>query len=124
MTEEQQHTSSPQHTPAPWLEELSAHGNILVTDQQGVTVATCWKQPLDPAEWVKANARLISTAPRLLEALESAFSQLEGIADRLLYEDGQPVSFLESREIEETYSDAICELALFENLIREARREI
>jgi|SRR5271155_5733361 len=65
--------------------------------------------------------RLISTAPRLLTALERALDLLESIADRLLYEQGQPVTFLESREIEDTYNDAICELAPFETLIREAR---
>jgi hypothetical protein len=65
--------------------------------------------------------RLISTAPRLLTALERALDLLESIAERLLYEEGQPVTFLESREIEDTYSDAICELASFETLIREAR---
>ena len=34
--------------------------------------------------------RLVSTAPRLLKALERAFDLLEGIADKLLYEEGQP----------------------------------
>ena len=33
----------------------------------------------------------------------------------------QPVTFLESRDIEETYNDAICELAPVETLIRKAR---
>ena len=41
--------SPPAHTPAPWHEEgLGKSGNILITDEQGVTVATCWKQPLPP----------------------------------------------------------------------------
>jgi hypothetical protein len=119
---EEQDKSPPTHTPAPWYEEeLGESGNILITDEQGVTVATCWKQPLDPLEWVGANARLIVAAPKLLEALERAFDILDGIADTLLYEEGQPVTFLESREIEDIYNDAISELAPFETLIRRAR---
>lgn len=116
--------SPPTHTPGPWHEEdVAESGNILIADEQGVTIATCWKQPLDPHEWVGANARLIASAPKLLEALERAFDILEGIADKLLYEEGQPVTAIESREIEDIYNDAICELAPFETLIREARGE-
>ena len=57
----------------------------------------------------------------LLIALERAFEILDGIADKLLYEEGQPVTFLESREIEDIYNDAISELAPIETLIRKAR---
>jgi len=121
---EQQNKSPPAHTPEPWHEEdVAGTGNILITDEQGVTVATCWRQPLDPPEWVGANARLIAAAPMLLEALDRAFDLLEGIADKLLYEEGQPVTAIESREIEEIYNDAISELAPFETLIRKARGE-
>jgi hypothetical protein len=60
-------------------------------------------------------------ATDLLEALERAHACLDRIADRLLYEKGQPVTFLESRDIEETFNDAICELAPIETLIRKAR---
>ena len=59
----------------------------------------------------------------VLQALERAFDLLEGIADKLLYEEGHPVTFLETREIEDIYNDAICELAPFETLIRKARGE-
>jgi hypothetical protein len=59
----------------------------------------------------------------LLAALERAFDLLEGIADKLLYEEGEPVTFLESTEIEDIYNDAISELAPFESLIRAARGE-
>jgi hypothetical protein len=57
----------------------------------------------------------------LLMGLERAFDILEGIADKLLYEEGQPVTAIESREIEDIYNDAISELAPFETLIRKAR---
>lgn len=53
--------------------------------------------------------------------MERAFEILDGIAEKLLYEEGQPVTFLEWREIEDIYNDAICELAPFETLIRRAR---
>jgi hypothetical protein len=59
----------------------------------------------------------------LLAGLERAFEIIDGIADTLLYEEGQPVTFLESREIEDIYDDAISELAPFETLIRMARGE-
>ena len=53
---------------------------------------------------IRDNARAV------LEVLERAHSCLDRIADRLLYEESQPVTFLESRDIEDTYNDAICEL--------------
>jgi hypothetical protein len=121
----QQNKSPPAHTPEPWLEEdLGEHGNILITDEQGVTVATCWQQPLDPSHWVEANARLIVNAPKLLKALEDAFVLLDRISDTLHYEDGLPVTALESGDIEIIYGDAVTELARFETLIREARGQI
>lgn len=116
--------SPPSHTPGPWHEEdAEGTGNIVIADEQGVTVATCWQQPLDPPQWVGANARLIAAAPALLEALERAFDILEGVADKLLYEEGLPVTAIETREIEDIYNDAISELAPFETLIRKARDE-
>ena len=57
----------------------------------------------------------------LLKALEDAFVLLDRISDTLHYEDGLPVTFLESRDIEIIYGDAITELARFETLIRKAR---
>jgi hypothetical protein len=62
-------------------------------------------------------------AKELLESFERAFEILEGIAEKLLYEEGQPVTAIESREIEDIYNDAISELASFETLIRKARGE-
>jgi hypothetical protein len=120
-----QNKSSPTHTPGPWLQEDSGEpGHILITDAQGVTVVTCWKQPLDPSDWVEGNARLIVNAPKLLRALEDAFVLLDRISDTLHYEDGLPVTALESGDIEIIYGDAVTELARFETLIREARGQI
>jgi hypothetical protein len=76
-------------------------------------------------EAIATRAKACAAAPRinheLLSALERAFDLLEGIADKLLFEEGLPVTFLESREIEDIYNVAICELAPFETLIRKAR---
>ena len=60
-------------------------------------------------------------AKELLESFERAFEILDGIADKLLYDEGKPVTAIESREIEDIYNDAISELAPFETLIRRAR---
>jgi hypothetical protein len=116
----EQNKSPPRHTPGPWAAERHTHF-YKVSDEQDVTVADIPIQPLDPPEWAEGNAGLIAAAPKLLDALERAFDILDRIADRLLYEEGQPVTFLESREIEEIYDDSISELAPFEALIREAR---
>lgn len=71
----------------------------------------------------KAKASAPNLKGELLIALERAFDILDGIADKLLYEEGQPVTAIESREIEDIYNDAISELAPFETLIRRARGE-
>jgi hypothetical protein len=77
------------------------------------------------ARKAKASPQPKQSAPNingeLLTALELAFDILEGIADKLLYDEGQPVTAIESREIEDIYNDAISELAPFETLIRKAR---
>lgn len=68
----------PQHTPEPWINEGPGEtGDILITDEQGVTITTCWKQPHDPSEWVENNAWLIATAPKLLRGAEAVVSAWE-----------------------------------------------
>ena len=74
-------------------------------------------------EQLYPNGRLLAKAPQLLKALEDAFTLLDRIGDTLHYEDGLPVTALESRDIEIIYGDAVTELARFETLIREARRQ-
>jgi hypothetical protein len=51
-------------------------------DEQGVSIATCWKQPLDPSEWVEANALLIAAAPDMVEALEKGMASLKPEFDK------------------------------------------
>jgi hypothetical protein len=77
-----------------------------------------------PDEQHDANGYLLANAPALLKALEDAFTLLDRISDTLHYEDGLPVTALESRDIEIIYGDAVTELARFETLIRQGRREI
>jgi hypothetical protein len=72
------------------------------------------------AEW-DAIRPLLVKAPQLLKALEDASALLDRISDTLHYEDGLPVTFLEARDIEIIYGDAVTELAPFETLIRAAR---
>jgi len=67
-----------QHTPGPWrLDTPEPDGEIIVMDEQDVSVATCWKQPLDPDVWVESNARLIAAAPDLLDAAELVVARWE-----------------------------------------------
>jgi len=74
--------SSSQHTPGPWnVEYPDDDSHIFVTDLQDVTVATVWRQPLDPPEWADSNARLIAAAPEMLSALEVAYAELENHRD-------------------------------------------
>jgi hypothetical protein len=72
------------------------------------------------AEW-DAIRPLLVRAPRLLAALKDAFTLLDRISDTLHYEDGLPVTFLETRDIEAIHGDAVTELARLETLIREAQ---
>jgi hypothetical protein len=68
--------------------------------------------------------RIRDNANEILVAFERAFEIIAGIADKLLYEGGEPVTALEAREIEEIYNDVISELAPFETLIRNARGHV
>jgi hypothetical protein len=77
-----------------------------------------------PHEQHEANGYLLAKAPALLNALERAFEILDGIADKLFCADGQPVTTLNAGQIEEIYFEALSERVAFENLIRQARREI
>jgi hypothetical protein len=79
--------STTAHTPGPWrLDVPEPDGEIIVMDEQDVSIDTIWKQPLDPSEWVEANARLIAAAPELLEALE-AVQQITSEGNNLVDDD-------------------------------------
>jgi hypothetical protein len=124
----QQNKSSPSHTPGDWDFDS---GFIVAPDPSGkhpdIYIAEIVTEDsegrLAPDEQQDANGFLLAMAPALLKALEDAFTLLDRISDTLHYEDGLPVTALESRDIEIIYGDAVTELARFEALIRRARRE-
>ena len=117
------------HTPGDWSFD---EGFIVALDPAGkypdIYIAEIVTEDeegrLAPDKQHRPNGRLLAKAPQLLRALERAFEILERIADTLNYEDGLPVTALESREIEDIYNDAISDLAPFETLIRQTRGEI
>ena len=117
------------HTPGDW--DYNS-GFIVAPDPSGmhpdIYIAEIVTQDeegrIAPAAQHDANGCLLAKAPALLKALEDAFTLLDRISDTLHYEDGLPVTALESRDIEIIYGDAVTELARFEMLIRQARREI
>jgi len=124
-----QNKSPPAHTPGDWNFDS---GFIVAPDPSGrhpdIYIAEIVDEDAEgriaPAEQHEANGYLLAKAPALLKALEDAFTLLDRISDILHYEDGLPVTALESRDIEIIYGDAVSELARFETLIRQARREI
>jgi hypothetical protein len=126
---DQQDKSPPAHTPGDWDFD---NGFIVAPDPSGkhpdVYIAEIVTEDeegrIAPCEQHQPNGYLLAKAPALLKALEDAFDILERIADILHYGDGQPVTGLDARQIEEIYFDAISEFAPFETLIRQARREI
>lgn len=117
------------HTPGDWDYDS---GFVVAPDPSGLhpdvyiagIVTHDEEGRIAPANQHEANGWLLSKAPELLKALEDAFTRLDRISDTVHYEDGLPVTALESRDIEIIYDDAVGELARFETLIRQARREI
>lgn len=74
---------SKEHTPGPWVIDESRHGKtgpvhtlMVVAERGGMPGLIINQGPVYPQDW--ANARLISAAPDLLEALEGVVR----IADR------------------------------------------
>ena len=61
------------HTPGPWeIAEDDANGQAVVRGEH-TEIATCWHHCVGSLEIeMRANARLISAAPELLEALKEA----------------------------------------------------
>ena len=84
------------HTPGPWKFEIRNYQAMVTTERDDidmVVASNLFDEELDPElEEVEANARLIATAPDLLEALQSLLASLENIdfshLDYLAREDG------------------------------------
>jgi hypothetical protein len=95
------------------LERMSFTQDYLYSDEERAEMSA----RLDD---IRTTSSLITHAPDLLESLETAFRILHGISDRLHYEDGEPVTALETRDIEEIYADAVSVLADMEALIIKA----
>ncbi len=79
-------SDQPQHTPEPWNCQLLRDRNGMsfykIIDVQGATIADIPIHPLDPPEWSEANARLMTTAPRLVASIEDLVWQfLDKIPD-------------------------------------------
>ena len=119
-------------TPEPWRldhpETTPEQGTILryLIGGDNELIADLWADTPDinlalPQD-VNANGALLVRAPQMLAQLERAFTVLDRISDTLHYEDGEPVTALEARDIEIIFDDARCELAAIDTLIRSARR--
>ena len=122
--------SPPRHASVPWKFKHNPRSRTLSMDNYPVEsadlkhIVTVHGSSAETAANVAFIVHACNHHYELLAGLERAFDLLEGIADKLLYEEGQPVTAIESREIEDIYNDAISDLAPFETLIRQARGEI
>ncbi len=65
--------------------------------------------------------RLSESAPQLAQALAEAIETLKRIAEITHYENGEPVTALESRGIEDIYADATGQLEDFDAILKTAR---
>lgn len=59
------------------IEAQGKKDHILITDEQDVTIATVWRQPLDTPEWVENNAKLMRAAKEMFDALKDIISNAE-----------------------------------------------
>ena len=87
-------------------------------DRESIAFKTC----LDRAEMHYAAEVEEDPAFRLAAALGEAIAALKRIADIAHYENGEPVTALESREIETIYAEAAGQLETFEATLKTARR--
>jgi hypothetical protein len=117
-----------EHTPGDWNFDS---GFIVAPDPSGkhpdIYIAEIVTEDdegrLAPDQQLFPNGYLLAMAPQLLKALEDAFTLLDRIRETLHYEDGLPVTFLETRDIEIIHGDAVTELPRLKTLIRQARRQ-
>ncbi len=63
------------HTPGPWNYLYDGRGDHTIVDAYGRVLAVTWGVPIDRGT-EEANARLIASAPELLEALEDVESKI------------------------------------------------
>jgi hypothetical protein len=72
------------YTPGPWFTAVtSTIGHHYVIDGDGFTIC-------DPSPMGAANARLIASAPALVDVLRCALADLEGLADEYELDDEHP----------------------------------
>ena len=87
-------------------------------DRESIDFKTC----LDRAETHYDAEIEEDPVSRLARALGEAIAALRRIADITHYENGEPVTALESRDIETIYADAAGQLEDFETTLKTARR--
>jgi phosphoribosylformylglycinamidine (FGAM) synthase PurS component len=95
---------------------------VHIEDPEGKHIAA--DIPLDGYTLIHGEdkRRLSESAPQLSQALAEAIEALKRIAEITHYENGEPVTALESREIETIYADAAGQLEDFEAILKTARR--
>lgn len=76
---------APNITPERWdIGEDDADGNPRIVDCQDVTIATVWRQELDPPEWATNNAAFILRAVNAHDELVEALGEARDFIDTLL----------------------------------------
>ena len=79
-----------QHTPGPWMVDLSEEDVLVITQDQKIAVASLWLENVDRLDAVMPDARLIAAAPRMLELVglvvagNTEAADLEEIAGAIL----------------------------------------
>jgi hypothetical protein len=63
-------------------------------------------------------------AQLLGQALRDALAALKRIAEITHYENGEPVTALDSREIEDIYAEAVGQIETFETVLKTQRRQL
>lgn len=106
---------------AQWSSSVCAR--IVQIEDEGGTIID-EDRPIDDYFLRSGGAKaktLCDHAEEMLKMLQEALGCFERISDTLHYEDAQPVTALEAREIEEIYLESISNIAPIETLIRKVR---
>lgn len=84
---------SAKHTPGPWrTSEFFSGLRSLIKGPHGMQIALCQRYEEWTVETVEANARLISAAPDLLEALQAARGIVQLDRDSIVESESCPVT--------------------------------